>query len=50
MSMLILRGAPSFTPARLAKRLAKIQAKNPRIRAINAEFVHFAEVSEPHVS
>jgi phosphoribosylformylglycinamidine synthase len=47
MSMLVLPGAPSFTPARLAKRLAKIQAGNPTIRELNAEFVHFAEVTLP---
>jgi phosphoribosylformylglycinamidine synthase len=47
MTMLVLRGAPAFTPARLAKRLLKIQAKNPSIRDATAEFVHFAEIAEP---
>ncbi|MBN2573806.1 MAG: phosphoribosylformylglycinamidine synthase, partial [Deltaproteobacteria bacterium] len=44
--MLVLRGAPSFTPARLAKRLARIRTANPGIREIAAEFVHFAELAE----
>jgi phosphoribosylformylglycinamidine synthase len=47
MSMLVLRGAPAFTPARLAKRLRKIQTANPAIRELGAEFVHFADVAEP---
>jgi phosphoribosylformylglycinamidine synthase len=46
MTMLVLRGAPAFTPARLAKRLGKIQKQNPSVRDATAEFVHFAEVSE----
>jgi len=47
MTMLVLRGAPAFTPARLAKRLGKIQKQNPSIRDAAAEFVHFVEVTEP---
>src|ERR1017187_8068381 len=47
MSMLVLRGAPAFTPARLAKRLRRIQGRNPAIRDAAAEFVHFAEIAEP---
>ena len=47
MSMLDLRGAPAFTPARLAKILAKIQATNPTVREVGAEFVHFADLAEP---
>jgi len=47
MTMLVLRGAPAFTPARLAKRLGKIQKHNPAVRDAAAEFVHFAETSEP---
>jgi phosphoribosylformylglycinamidine synthase len=45
MTMLVLRGAPAFTPARLAKRLKQIQASNPAVRAIAAEFVHFADLA-----
>jgi len=47
MTMLVLRGAPAFTRARLAKRLGKIQKQNPSIRDAAAEFVHFAEITEP---
>ena len=43
--MLVLRGAPAFTPARLAKRLGKLQATNPAVRELGAEFVHFADVA-----
>ena len=32
MTMIVLRGAPAFTPARLAKRLGKIQKLNPSSR------------------
>jgi phosphoribosylformylglycinamidine synthase len=46
MTMLVLRGAPAFTPARLAKRLGKIQKQNPSVRDAAAEFVHFAEIAE----
>ena len=31
--MLVLRGSPSFSPARLQKRLARISAHNPGVRA-----------------
>jgi len=44
--MLVLRGAPAFTPARLAKRLGKIQRQNPSVRDATAKFVHFAEIGE----
>jgi phosphoribosylformylglycinamidine synthase len=47
MIMLVLRGTPAFTPARLAKRLKRIQSTNPAIREITASFVHFAEVTRP---
>jgi phosphoribosylformylglycinamidine synthase len=47
MTMLVLRGAPAFTSARLTKRLRKIQTENPSIRDATAEFVHFAEIAEP---
>ena len=47
MTMLVLRGAPAFTPARLAKRRKKLQTTNPQVQEIVADFVHFAEVAEP---
>jgi phosphoribosylformylglycinamidine synthase len=45
--MLSFAGASAFTPARLAKRLARIQAANPQVTALVAEFVHFVELSSP---
>ena len=47
MTMHVLRGAPAFTPARLAKRLGRIQKRNPSIRDAAAEFVHFADIVAP---
>ena len=47
MTMLVLRGAPAFTAARLEKRLRKIQQTNPALREIAAEFVHFADLAQP---
>jgi phosphoribosylformylglycinamidine synthase len=47
MTMLVFRGAPAFTSARLAKHLRKIQGQNPSICDAAAEFVHFAELAEP---
>ena len=47
MPILSFPGASSFTPARLAKRLARIQAANPQVTALAAEFVHFVELTSP---
>jgi phosphoribosylformylglycinamidine synthase len=47
MPIFSLPGASAFTPARLAKRLAKIQAANPQVSALAAEFVHFVEIDSP---
>ena len=47
MSILSLPGSSAFTRARLAKRLAKIQASNPQASALAAEFVHFVELASP---
>ena len=47
MPILFLPGASAFTPARLTKRLAKIQAANPQVSALAAEFVHFVELTSP---
>jgi len=41
--MIEIGGAPAFTPARLEKRLAAIRARNPGVRALAAEFVHFVD-------
>jgi phosphoribosylformylglycinamidine synthase len=46
MSMLVLRGAPAFTPARLSKILKRIQATNSTVREVGAEFAHFAELAD----
>ena len=46
MSILFLHGAPAFTPARLAKRLKKIQAQNPGVQEIASEFVHIVDLGE----
>jgi phosphoribosylformylglycinamidine synthase len=45
--MLILQGPPAFTAARLTKRLARLQASNPRVTELAARFVHFVELSRP---
>jgi phosphoribosylformylglycinamidine synthase len=42
--MLELAGAPALTPARLEKRLASIRLRNPGVREIYAELVHFVDV------
>jgi len=44
MPVLELAGAPALTPARLARRLARVRVANPGVSALAAEFVHFAEV------
>ena len=46
MSILFLSGASAFTPARLAKRLKKIQGQNPGVRDTAAEFVHIVDLGE----
>jgi phosphoribosylformylglycinamidine synthase len=45
--MLVLDGAPAFTPARLAKRLTRVRGQNPHVGEIAAEFVHFADLAQP---
>ena len=45
--MLQLRGAPALSSFRRDKLLAELQAQVPEIQGVYAEFVHFAEVSEP---
>jgi phosphoribosylformylglycinamidine synthase len=43
--MLILRGAPALSPFRLDKTLASLQAVDPAISRVYAEFVHFADLA-----
>ncbi|MGC3996878.1 MAG: phosphoribosylformylglycinamidine synthase [Anaeromyxobacter sp.] len=45
MPTLELPGAPAFTPARLARRLQRVQAGNPGVTAVTAEFVHFVDAA-----
>ena len=45
--MLHLRGAPAFSPSRSAKLLETLQAQDPAVTEVRAEFVHFAKVSSP---
>jgi phosphoribosylformylglycinamidine synthase len=47
MPIISFPGASAFTPARLAKRLDRIQAANPQVTALAAEFVHFVELTSP---
>src|SRR4051794_24966905 len=41
--MLILSGPPAFTPARLARKLERLQRDNPGITQASARFVHFVD-------
>jgi phosphoribosylformylglycinamidine synthase len=43
--MLILSGPPAFTPARLARKLERLQRQNPGVTAVAARFVHFVDTS-----
>jgi phosphoribosylformylglycinamidine synthase len=43
--MLVLPGPPAFTPARLARRLARLTATAPGVTAVSAHFVHVVDVS-----
>jgi phosphoribosylformylglycinamidine synthase len=45
-SILTLRGPVALSPFRLEKLLQPLQEKFPALRSINAEFVHFVQVSE----
>ncbi len=45
--MLILLGPPAFTPARLARKLERLQRVSPGITAVAARFVHFVDVAAP---
>ncbi len=45
-SILTLRGPAALSPFRLEKLLQPLQEKYPALRSINAEFVHFVQVSD----
>ncbi len=47
MPTLELAGAPALTPARLARRLRHLQARNPGVTALAADFVHFVDLEGP---
>jgi phosphoribosylformylglycinamidine synthase len=51
--MLTLNGPVALTPARLARRLERLQRGNPGVTAISASFVHFVDTSSelsPHAA
>jgi phosphoribosylformylglycinamidine synthase len=43
-TMMVLPGAPAFTPARLDARLARVRATNPGVEAASASYVHFVDL------
>ena len=45
--MLILQGPPAFTPARLARKLERLQRTGAGISAVSARFVHFVDIAAP---
>ena len=45
--MLVLRGAPALSEFRTKKLMQSIEALNIPVHALFAEFVHFAQVSQP---
>ncbi|HVO19627.1 MAG TPA: phosphoribosylformylglycinamidine synthase, partial [Anaeromyxobacter sp.] len=47
MPVLELTGSPAFTPARLAKRLARVRARNPGVTGLAADFVHLVDLERP---
>ena len=48
--MIVLSGKSALSAGRLEKRLAKIQAHDPGVRALDARFVHFVDVDEAELS
>jgi phosphoribosylformylglycinamidine synthase len=46
-TMLQLAGPPAFSPARLAKRLRSLRARNPGVTDLGAALVHFIDLAEP---
>src|SRR5687767_4797128 len=45
LPMLHLPGTAAFSAGRLAKRLARVQAENPGVTAVAAEYVHFVDTA-----
>jgi phosphoribosylformylglycinamidine synthase len=45
--MLELAGPQAFTPARLARKLRRVQAGNPGVTALSAAFLHFVDFERP---
>jgi phosphoribosylformylglycinamidine synthase len=45
--MLQIPGAPALSAFRIAKLLDRLSALEPRVRALDARFVHFADVAQP---
>jgi len=45
MPFIALAAAPALSPARLARRLARVQAGNPGVRDLAADFVHFVDLA-----
>ena len=45
MPVQFLPGRPAFSPARLVKRLARVREDNPGITAVQARFVHLADLA-----
>src|SRR6478752_3456776 len=45
--MLILLGPSAFTPARLARKLERLQRVSPGVSAVSARFVHLVDVAAP---
>nr|MCU0683886.1 phosphoribosylformylglycinamidine synthase [Polyangiaceae bacterium] len=43
--MLVISGAPAFTPARLGAKLARLRASNPGVEAVSASYVHFVDLA-----
>jgi phosphoribosylformylglycinamidine synthase len=43
-TMLVLPGAPAFTPARLEARVSRLHASNPGVEAASASYVHFVDL------
>lgn len=47
VAMLSLRGGPAYSTTQLEKRLRNVQTRNPSVREISAEFVHFVDLGAP---
>ncbi|HVX58043.1 MAG TPA: hypothetical protein VHA37_10080, partial [Candidatus Saccharimonadales bacterium] len=45
--MLVLKGVSALSAFRTKKLLARLQAADPKISGLSAEYVHFADTSQP---